>query len=72
MARIDKLLLARYGIIQPVSHGDFHVVAPLDELNADDRRDLMEFAQMMCEVDEGQAVTNDGDNEDDEFVIDEC
>lgn len=50
MARVDTLLLAKYGIFQPVRrHGPLAmtIIHPLDSLPLDERQDLMEFAQMI-------------------------
>ncbi len=50
MARVDTLLLAKYGIFQPVRRNGplaMTIIHPLDSLPVDERQDLMEFAQMI-------------------------
>ncbi|PZM85095.1 MAG: hypothetical protein DKT66_02655 [Candidatus Melainabacteria bacterium] len=50
MARVDTLLLAKYGIFQPVRRNGplaMTIIHPLDSLPLDERQDLMEFAQMI-------------------------
>lgn len=43
MIQVDTRLLSR-GIIRPSKKGGITVVTPLDELTAEDREDLKEFA----------------------------
>lgn len=48
MVRVDTILLAKYGIFQPVRRDGplvMTIVHPLDSLAQDEREDLMEFAQ---------------------------
>lgn len=46
--RIDTLLLAKYGIIQPTRLAEgMTVMTPLAELTRDDKEDLLEFAQFL-------------------------
>ncbi len=48
MVRVDTLLLAKYGIFQPVRREGplaMTILHPLDSLTREDRTDLMEFAQ---------------------------
>ncbi len=46
--RIDTLLLAKYGIIQPTRLAEgMTVMTPLDKLTSEDREDLLEFAQFL-------------------------
>ncbi|GEM_PF-3892429 len=50
MVRVDTLLLAKYGIFQPTRRQGslaMTIVHPLDSLPLDERKDLMEFAQMI-------------------------
>ncbi len=48
MVRVDTILLAKYGIFQPVRRDGplvMTIVHPLDSLAQDEREDLMDFAQ---------------------------
>lgn len=48
MARFDTLLLANYGILQPTRRRDaMTIVHPIASLSAEERLDLMEFAEFV-------------------------
>ncbi len=50
MVRVDTLLLAKYGILQPVRREGpltMTIMHPIAELDREERLDVMEFAQMM-------------------------
>lgn len=48
MARFDTLLLAKYGILQPTRRRDaMTILHPIASLSAEERRDLMEFAEFV-------------------------
>lgn len=50
MVRVDTLLLAKYGILQPVRREGpltMTIMHPIAELDREERLDVMDFAQMM-------------------------
>ncbi|MBC8000387.1 MAG: hypothetical protein IAF58_20695 [Leptolyngbya sp.] len=67
MARFDTLLLANYGILQPTRRRDaMTILHPIASLSAEERRDLMEFAEFVIsqEADDYLADALEGDDED--------
>jgi hypothetical protein len=72
MVRVDTLLLAKYGIFQPVRREGpmvMTIIQPLNSLSNEDRLDLMEFAEMVVALHEGDAddaVEADDDRRDDD------
>lgn len=82
MVRVDTLLLAKYGILQPTRREGpltMTIIHPLASLDTEERQDLLEFAQLMLEEHEAdypalaEAMrTVNGDDEDEGVLHDEA
>ncbi len=82
MVRVETHLLAKYGILQPTRREGplvMTIMHPIASLDIEERRDLMEFAQMIVAEHESdypaleealRPVDGEGDdNDDDEGVL---
>lgn len=62
--RIDTLLLANYGIIQPTRLREgITLVAPLHTYGPEDREDLREFALFLMAIDSEPGIADSGDQD---------